>query len=128
MESRYQDFKKEVSGFIPSGRIYTDRLRRFTWGTDAGFYRMTPQIVIITENEDEVSRILKSATRHSLPVTFRAAGTSLSGQSISDSVLVVAGKNWDKWTISSDAASIHGQRSLAGYSLWRCNSQTRLRD
>ena len=114
MESRYQDFRKEVAGFIPSGRIYTDELRRFTWGTDAGFYRMTPQIVIITENEDEVSRILKSATRHSLPVTFRAAGTSLSGQSISDSVLVVAGKNWDKWSISPDAASITLQPGVIG--------------
>ena len=103
---RYTKFLESIQEFIPKDRIYTDELRRFTWGTDAGFYRLTPKIVVRTENEHEVSRLLAQASSLSVPVTFRAAGTSLSGQSVSDSVLVVAGKNWDFWHISEDATEI----------------------
>ena len=92
-ESNYMAFLKDVGEFIPQERIYTDELRRLAWGTDAGFYRLIPQIVIRSQSEEEVSHLLKLADRYNLPVTFRAAGTSLSGQAISDSILIVAGKN-----------------------------------
>ena len=98
MDSRYASFLTDIS-FIPRERIYTDELRRLTWGTDAGFYRLTPQIVVRSANEAEVARLLQAADKHKIPVTFRAAGTSLSGQAISDSVLVVAGKNWENYTV-----------------------------
>jgi hypothetical protein len=35
-------------------------------------------------SEDEIRRILPLARKHGVPVTFRAAGTSLSGQAITD--------------------------------------------
>jgi FAD/FMN-containing dehydrogenase/Fe-S oxidoreductase len=98
----YEAFLQAVRRFLPKERVYTDRLRRFAWGTDAGFYRLVPQIVIRSENEAEVARILEEAHARRLPVTFRAAGTSLSGQAISDSILVVAGKNWEKITYNED--------------------------
>ncbi|MBQ2821176.1 MAG: FAD-binding oxidoreductase [Thermoguttaceae bacterium] len=98
----HQTFLKQIQSFIPSRRIYLDQIRRLAWGTDAGFYRLVPQIVIRSENEQEVSKILKAANQLEIPVTFRAAGTSLSGQSISDSVLIVAGKNWENYSISRD--------------------------
>jgi len=49
-----------------------------------------------------------------VPVTFRAAGTSLSGQAISDSVLIVAGKHWEKYTVAPDAKSITMQPGIIG--------------
>jgi FAD/FMN-containing dehydrogenases len=110
----YKLFLKEIGEAIPKDRIYTDELRRLCWGTDAGFYRMTPQIVIRSKDEQEVSAILKAASKYKLPVTFRAAGTSLSGQSVSDSILVIAGKNWEKWQISEDKESIRLQPGLVG--------------
>ena len=114
MENRYSDFLKEISEFTPKDRIYVDDLRRFAWGTDAGFYRMIPQIVIRSENEYQVASILTAASHHGVPVTFRAAGTSLSGQSITDSVLVVAGKNWEKWSLGENAETITLQPGVIG--------------
>ena len=75
-EHSYMAFLQEAKQIIPQERIYTDELRRLAWGTDAGFYRLIPQIVIRSKDEDEVSQLLKLASRHGLPVTFRAAGTS----------------------------------------------------
>ncbi|MBN2660950.1 MAG: FAD-binding oxidoreductase, partial [Tannerellaceae bacterium] len=110
----YKAFLHEISGFIPKERVYTDDLRLLTWGTDAGFYRMIPQIVIRTDGEEEVSRLLALADKHVLPVTFRAAGTSLSGQSISDSILLVAGKHWEKYSVSDDFETITLQPGIIG--------------
>lgn len=112
--SDHKPFLSEVSRFIPRKRIYTDELRRLAWGTDAGFYRLIPQTVIRTESEQEVSEILSVANRYHLPVTFRAAGTSLSGQAISHSILVVAGKNWEKYTIGKNAHTITLQPGIIG--------------
>jgi D-lactate dehydrogenase len=110
----HKSFLSEISRFIPRKRIFTDELHRLAWGTDAGFYRMIPQIVIHPENEEEVSRLLAIADRFQVPVTFRAAGTSLSGQAISDSVLIVTGKNWEKYTVAPDALSITMQPGIIG--------------
>ena len=112
--SKHLAFLQEISQFIPQERIYTEELHRKAWGTDAGFYRLIPQIVIRSANEQEVSDLLCAATRHLLPVTFRAAGTSLSGQAISDSILIVAGKHWEKYSISSDYEQITLQPGIIG--------------
>ncbi len=85
-----KEFINDIKAFIPEKRIYTDELRRLVWGTDAGFYRKVPQVVVRADNEDEIRKILKAASARKVPVTFRAAGTSLSGQAITDPVLVVA--------------------------------------
>jgi len=107
-------FLKEIATFVPAERIYTDEMRRLAWGTDAGFYRLIPQIVVRSTNEQEVSRLLSIADKLSVPVTFRAAGTSLSGQAVSDSVLIVAGKHWEKYTIAPDGNSIRLQPGIIG--------------
>ena len=60
-KSNYMAFLQEARQFIPQERIYTDELRRLAWGTDAGFYRLIPQIVIRSEGEEEISRLLKLA-------------------------------------------------------------------
>ena len=51
--SDYVSFLKEIARFIPNNRIYTDDLRRLAWGTDAGFYRLVPKIVVRSDNEQE---------------------------------------------------------------------------
>lgn len=101
-DARYRAFYNEICRFVDRDRVYTDDLRLLTWGTDAGFYRLIPKIVIRSDGEYEVAKLLAAASRHGIPVTFRAAGTSLSGQSITDSVLIVAGKNWESYSIAPD--------------------------
>ncbi|NLI35517.1 MAG: FAD-binding oxidoreductase, partial [Bacteroidales bacterium] len=110
----YSRFVNEILKYIPENRIYTDELRRLAWGTDASFYRLIPQVVVRSESEQDVANILKVASRHRLPVTFRAAGTSLSGQSITNSILVVAGKHWENYSISDNHEYITLQPGVIG--------------
>ena len=108
------EFLTALRQFVPSERIYTDELRTLGWGTDASFYRQIPQIVIRSDGENEVSRIVSLCRKHQLPFTFRAAGTSLSGQSCTDSVLIVAGKHWESYRLSDDHEYITLQPGIVG--------------
>ena len=107
-------FLNDIKGILPGDRVYTDELRTLAWGTDASFYRLTPQVVIRAKDESEVAAIVKLASKYGLPFTFRAAGTSLSGQSVSDSILIVAGKNWEDYSVAPDGESITLQPGIVG--------------
>ena len=89
-------------------------IERLAWGTDAGFYRLIPQEVLHPATETDVQAILARAHKEGKHITFRAAGTSLSGQAISDSLLVVCGKKWEAYTIGEKAKTITLQCGIVG--------------
>ena len=101
-DGRYTNFRADVTKLVPQERVYTDPVKTFAYGTDASFYRLLPQVVVKVHNEKEVGEILPMAAKHEAPVTFRAAGTSLSGQAVTDSILLKlshTGKNFRNYEI-----------------------------
>jgi D-lactate dehydrogenase len=88
-------FLNEVQRLIPAERRFDDPLSTLAFGTDASFYRLIPRLGGRGEAALEVVALTKLAGMHRVPVTFRAAGTRLSGQAISGSVLIVPGDNWN---------------------------------
>jgi len=91
LTGKYKVLYEQLVVTIDRNRIFHDPLYTLAYGTDASFYRLIPKMVIIAKDEREVSLILKESSILSIPVTFRAAGTSLSCQAITDSVLLIAG-------------------------------------
>jgi len=114
LNNTYKEFYDKIITDIGNERIFTDSLHTLAYGTDASFYRLVPRIVIKAINETEVSLILKYAHAQNLPVVFRAAGTSLSGQAITDSILVVCTFGWRKIEILNDAKHIKLQPGVVG--------------
>ncbi len=110
----YDALYRQLSAYVPADRLITDPLRLLTWGTDASFYRLVPRIVVVVDSEAEVVRLLGDCARHGTPVTFRAAGTSLSGQAISDSVLVLLGDGWRRAEVGPAAETITLQPGVIG--------------
>lgn len=110
----YKDFVDKIKCVVPSDRILHDELNLLAFGTDASFYRLLPKIVIKAKDEKEIIAIISAADQLNVPLTFRAAGTSLSGQSISDSVLVLVSHGWDKYQILNDAKQIRLQVGIRG--------------
>ena len=109
-----EQFLSDLRKLLPSDRIYTDELRTLGWGTDASFYRQIPKVVIRSDGEEEISKIVSLCQKHKLPFTFRAAGTSLSGQSCTDSVLIVAGKHWEQYKFGESMETIKLQPGIVG--------------
>ena len=110
----YEEIQREAAAFIPADRLVTDPLRLLTWGTDASFYRLIPKLVVVVESEDEVAKMLALCAHHHAPVTFRAAGTSLSGQAVTDSVLLLLGDNWRRIRVTDQGTLIHLQPGVVG--------------
>jgi D-lactate dehydrogenase len=114
LPDRYKKFLEDLQPAIPGSRLVTDPLRTLAYGTDASFYRLIPKIVVKAETETEVAQIVKTADRYDVAITFRAAGTSLCGQAISDSVLVIAGSNWEDYKILDNGHRIRLQPGIIG--------------
>jgi len=114
LSGNYSRFYTDLNTFIPDTRMITDPLRTLAYGTDASFYRLIPEIVIKADSEAQVCRILRASDRHNVPVTFRAAGTSLSGQAVTDSVLVICGGNWNAYGIFDNGHRIRLQPGVIG--------------
>jgi D-lactate dehydrogenase len=80
--------------FLPTDRVVTDDLRRLAYGTDASFYRLVPEVVVFADSEDEARAVISVCRTERRALTIRAAGTSLSGQAVTDGVLMVLGDGW----------------------------------
>ena len=96
---------RATTKIIPT-RIMTDPLMTYAYAGDSSQYRLVPAIVVIVNSEAEVLAVLNAARAERLPVTFRAAGTSLSGQSNSDGVLCVLGDGFRKLEIHDNGDRI----------------------
>jgi D-lactate dehydrogenase len=91
---------------VVRGAIHTDPLMTYAWSGDASSYRLIPAVVVFVNSEDDVRAVFKAARAEGLPVTFRAAGTSLSGQAVTDGVLAVLGDGWRKLDVHKGAETI----------------------
>jgi D-lactate dehydrogenase len=114
LNAPYEELRRQLGAFIPEARLVTDPLRLLAWGSDASFYRLVPRLVVVVTSEDEARRVITCCAALNTPVTFRAAGTSLSGQALSDSVLLLLGDGWQGMTVSADASTITLQPGVIG--------------
>ena len=112
--SSFQELLEDLRRFLPSERLINDPLRLLAYGTDASFYRLIPKLVVKLETENEVIHLLEALAPHGIPVTFRAAGTSLSGQSVTDSVLGLLAWGWKDCRIEDEGRTIVLQPGVIG--------------
>lgn len=110
-----QEFKSKINSFLNSTQIIENELLRYAYSTDASLYRMVPKLVLFVKNEQEVVELIRVANQYDIKLTFRAAGTSLSGQAVTDEVLVVlASDSWLDYEISDNGNRIKLQPSIIG--------------
>lgn len=109
------EFINLLAKILDKQQIVTDELLRYAYSTDASMYRMVPQLVLLVKNENEVRKIVQLSAHYDIKLTFRAAGTSLSGQAVTDQVLVVLRHDsWRRYAISADGGKISLQPGIIG--------------
>src|ERR1700678_1519338 len=72
---------------IDPERVLIRPIERIAFASDASFYRLIPRAVIQTQTTEEIKHLFRFSQEHRIPLVFRAGGTSLSGQAITDCVL-----------------------------------------
>jgi D-lactate dehydrogenase len=87
---------------------------RSQWASDASIYLLLPRVVVIPRTSDDVRAILAVASTERVPVCFRAGGTSLSGQAVTDGILIVVSRHLRGITVSADANSVTCEPGAVG--------------
>lgn len=108
------DIGKLLQSILPEDRIKTRLIDLVSYASDAGFYHLRPRAVVQPVSEDEVQRLFQFSRKYKIPMTFRAAGTSLSGQSVSDGILVELSRYWKGLQIEQEGEVVRVQPGVIG--------------
>lgn len=94
--------------------FFKDELHRHAYAHDASAYLLIPKMVAKVHSEDDVRKCLQLVRKKGLTLTFRAGGTSLSGQAQTDSLLVVLGESWRGHKILAGGEVIYLEPGVIG--------------
>lgn len=103
-----------LTGILPEDRIKGRLIDRHRFARDASFYRLIPKVVVQPINEKEITDLFAYSQQSKIPLVFRAAGTSLSGQSITDGILVEVSNKWQKYSFDQESGTIELEPGLIG--------------
>src|SRR6202012_3304556 len=71
-----------------TGEVLFDRFSRGRYATDASFYQMMPEGVVVPRTMDEALRALAIARDDGRVVTARGGGTSQCGQTVNNGLVI----------------------------------------
>ncbi|OLM21531.1 MULTISPECIES: FAD-binding and (Fe-S)-binding domain-containing protein [unclassified Pseudonocardia] len=91
------------------GQVRDGELARHVGAHDASHFHLLPTAVVAPRGGAEVGRLLALAHRHGVPLTFRSGGTSLSGQGVTDQLLVDTRRHFRDVEILDDGLRVRVQ-------------------
>src|ERR1017187_10256751 len=95
-----------LAGIVGEERVLTRAIDRIAWASDASFYRLVPEAVVHARSADEVRGLFAVSRAHGGPPGLPSAGTSLSGRSITDGILVETARGFRGLTVEGNGARI----------------------
>jgi D-lactate dehydrogenase len=96
--------RRELEGLLGADRVLHRVSDLVAYASDASPYRRFPRAVVEARDAEDVAKVLRFGRERSIPVTFRAGGTSLNGQGQTDGILVDVRKHWGGVRVEDDGA------------------------
>ncbi len=93
-------------------RVRHRAIDRFAHAHDASHYLLTPSAVVLPTDAAEVAALLAVGVREQVGLTFRSGGTSLSGQGVTDGVLVDTRRHFRGLEVLGDGKQVRVQPGL----------------
>lgn len=90
-------------------QLRTGALDRHALAHDASHFLLIPQAVAVPSSAAEVAALMKTSAANNVPLTLRSGGTSLSGQAVSDGLLVDVRKNFRAIEVLDGGARVRVQ-------------------
>ena len=109
----------DLQQIFSAERVLTRTIDRLGRSADASIYRLIPEAIVRPRDAEELRALFAWARRERRHLTFRAAGTSLSGQAVSDDVLVEVGPFFRAASVLDDGGRIRTQPGVVGSHLNR---------
>ncbi len=99
-----EPLRSELVELLGPDRVLTRVIDLIRYASDASPYRLLPKAVVMARDANDVAKVLAYSRASKVPVTFRAGGTSLNGQSQSDGILVDVRRHWTGVEVLDDGA------------------------
>lgn len=109
--------RRTLEEIVGPERVLDRPIDRIAFASDASFYRLIPKAVVLTRTVDEVAALFRLAREARVPVTFRAAGTSLSGQVVTDGILAEVARHWRTVKVEEGGKRFRTQPGVIGASV-----------
>ncbi|MGB7449904.1 MAG: FAD-binding and (Fe-S)-binding domain-containing protein, partial [Ornithinimicrobium sp.] len=103
---RWAVLAQQIQGRLGPDAVSTRALDRYAMAHDASHYLLIPEMVVRPTSAAQVAAVLTACDRLEAPVTFRSGGTSLSGQSVTDAVLVDTRRHFEGVEVLDDGARV----------------------
>ena len=104
-----EPLRSRLVAALGADRVLTRALDLIRYASDASPYRLIPRAVAVPRDVQDIASLLRCATELQVPVTFRAGGTSLNGQSQTDAILVDVRRHWRRVRVQDDGARLRAQ-------------------
>lgn len=105
---------KELLDIFGTSRVLERTIDLIAYAGDASFYRLIPKVVVQPISIKEIQQLFVLSQKFRVPMTFRAAGTSLSGQAISDGILVDITKSWQNIVVEENGFKVRVGTAVIG--------------
>ena len=89
-----ESLRTALVNLLGAERVLTRPIDLAAFASDASVYRMVPAAVVRPAGTEQVRGLFGLSREHGVPLTFRAAGTSLSGQAVTEGLLVDLSRDW----------------------------------
>ncbi len=99
---------------LPKERIKTRLIDLYAYASDASFYYLVPKAVVQPISIEEIQALFHFSKKHKINLTFRAGGTSLSGQAVTDGILVDLSQHWRKIQVENQGETVRVQIGAVG--------------
>src|SRR5512139_433130 len=103
-----------LSQILSRDRVLARPIERIAYASDASFYRLIPQAVVLAKGIGEIQELFRFSQSHRVALTFRAAGTSLSGQAVTDGILVEVARHWRAVRVEDGGRKVRVQPGVIG--------------
>ena len=108
------DLQEALLQILPAEKVKTRLTDRYSYASDASFYYLVPQAIVQPSSLAEIKSLFELSHQTNTPLVFRTGGTSLSGQSITDGILVDLSRYWQNATVIENGNAVNVQPGIIG--------------
>jgi D-lactate dehydrogenase len=99
---------------LPKERIKTRLIDRYAYASDASHFYLIPKAIVQPNTIGEIQKLFEWSHQYKMHITFRAGGTSLSGQGVTDGLLVDLSNYWRKVTPENNGETVRVEPAVIG--------------
>jgi D-lactate dehydrogenase len=110
-------FTQSLQQILPKERIKTRLIDRYAYASDASHFYLIPKAIVQPISVTEIQQLFSFSHKNKVALTFRAGGTSLSGQAVTEGILVDLSRYWRNISVENKGKLVRIEPAVIGSSV-----------